>query len=338
MFQIRGGVSLAGGEFGSERTTFSNRAPGIYDYAYKYPGEQTIAYFVNQGLGLLRVPFRWERLQPEPGQPLDPAELGRLRQLVQCVAAYGGVVILDLHNYGRYRLEWFSKPRAFVIDERVGGIVAVSRQQFADFWRRVAAEFAGNRTVIGCGLMNEPHDMGASDWKLISQTAVDALRTVNGDVHVLVSGDEWSRAGHFEEVNGPTAWIHDAAQRTVYEAHCYFDADSSGRYRRSHAAELAADPELNLRGQRRLEVFLGWCRRNDVMGFVGAFGIPGADAGWQAVLKPALESLNASNFPACYWAAGDWWNNYPLSVQPSDDFRQPAPQLSLLKQYLATSR
>ena len=81
-----------------------------------------------------------------------------------------------------------------------------------------------------------------------------------------------------------------SGQRVVYEAHCYFDANGSGKYTLSYADELRADPRLAVRGVLRLREFLAWCRRNEVPGFLGEFGIPGADAGWRDVWPGRLPS------------------------------------------------
>ena len=192
---MRGGVSLAGTEFGSERADFSNRNPGVYGRDYQYPQPPTIEYFAAHGLGLLRLPFRWERLQPRLFAPLASPELARLREVVSRAGASGAVVVLDLHNYGRYRLASGEHARSVTIDESVNGMVPVPREAFADFWRRLAGELAGDPAVVGLGLMNEPHDMGSADWKAISQAGADAVREVNQNAHLVVAGDGWSSAG-----------------------------------------------------------------------------------------------------------------------------------------------
>ncbi len=334
----RSGVSLAGAEFGCHRPEFSNQNPGICGREYIYPTQNTVAYFAEQGLGLIRLPFRWERLQPRLGQPLDPAEMNHIREVLRWAAELGCQVILDVHNYARYRLVVSGEPRDVVIDELLDGQAIVSRTDFADLWRRIAEQFANNRAIGGFGLMNEPHDLGDSNWKAISQCAVDAIRSIDHEITIYVSGQGWANAHLFEEINGPTAWIHDPADRVAYEAHCYFDAESSGQYRLNYAQELKLDPELLDRGVKRLRVFLDWCRRNKVRGFLGEYGIPGRDAGWQMVLRRTLESLQGTGVGACYWAAGEWWHDYPLSLQPTDDFRHPAPQLAVVKELTGSLR
>ena len=72
MTRSRVGVSIAGGEFSSDRPTFSNEHPGVAGQDYTYNSEKTFAYFADRGFRLQRLPFRWERLQPKPGGSLSP--------------------------------------------------------------------------------------------------------------------------------------------------------------------------------------------------------------------------------------------------------------------------
>jgi endoglucanase len=325
----RRGVSLAGPEFGTERPGFCNTSPGMYGQDYTYNSEQTVAYFSAQGFTLLRLPLRWERLQPRLGQDLDEAELSRVKGFVGWARAHGGEVILDVHNYGRYILGG-DRPRECVIDQPAARTALVSRGHFADLWRRLSWAFRDEQAVCAYGLMNEPHDMGGSDWKGISQAAVDAIRAETDRKPILVAGDGWSSAERFGEVNGPRAWVADPAGEVLYEAHCYFDHDNSGHYEHDYAEELAADARLEKRGIDRLRPFLRWCAANRVRGFLGEFGVPGNDPRWQALLARFLEDLDRAGMEGCYWAAGEWWGAYPLSIQPGAESQSPAPQLEAL--------
>src|SRR5687768_6408262 len=66
------GVNLCGAEFGEKEL------PGVYDKHYTYPTAKSLDYYKSKGLMLVRLPFRWERMQPALNGPLDAAELGRL--------------------------------------------------------------------------------------------------------------------------------------------------------------------------------------------------------------------------------------------------------------------
>ena len=94
---------MAGGEFGTDGAGFSNAAPGIYGATYRYDPPQTFRALARRGIRLVRLPFRWERVQPQLGGELDPAEVERIRETVAAAHAAGLVVVLDLHNFGEYR-------------------------------------------------------------------------------------------------------------------------------------------------------------------------------------------------------------------------------------------
>jgi endoglucanase len=324
-------VSLCGAEFGAEKDNFSNENPGVFGRDYTYNSERTAAYFCDRGLRLIRLPFRWERILPRLGQALDAAELKRLKTAVEWVRKCDGQTILDVHNYGRYCILNRGKKRECIIDQRVGGTVVVTRRHFADLWRRLARVFRDEPAVYAYGLMNEPHDMGSSDWQEISQAAVDAIRGEKDHKLILVGGDGWSNAHRFAEVNGDRAWIEDPAAKIAYEAHCYFDSDCSGRYELDYDRELSRDAQLERRGEERLKPFARWCQKNRVTGFLGEFGIPAGDERWHKVLARFLRALDDAGMDSCYWAAGEQWGNYPLSIQPRRDFQQAAPQLRLLR-------
>jgi endoglucanase len=326
----RWGASLAGAEFGADRPGFSNQSPGAFGRDYTYNTERTVQYFCERGAKLLRAPIRWERIQPRLGEELDPLELARLRMLIGWARKHGGSVIIDLHNYGRYTSAEDGRPRSWIIDQEWQGRVAVSRQHFADLWRRIAKAFRDEPGVHGFGLMNEPHDMGASNWHEISQTAVDAIRATDDRRLVLVAGDNWSKAHQFGECNGPSAWVRDPAGNIAYEAHCYFDRDGSGRYELSYDRELAADPELEQRGEKRLARFTDWCDKNHVRGFIGEYAVPTNDARWLTMLARFQTDMRRAGFEGCYWAAGEWWGSYPLTIQPTLDFTKSSPALAIL--------
>jgi endoglucanase len=327
----RRGVSLSGAEFGTDKADFSNENLGVYGRDYTYNRERTAAYFCDHDLRLLRLPFRWERLQPRLGEALDETELKRLKTAIEEAQKHHGEVILDVHNYGRYCVRRHGKKRECVIDQKMGGSVVVTRQHFADLWRRLSREFHNEPAVYAYGLMNEPHDMGSSDWPAISQAAVDAVRGEKDNKLILVAGDHWSNSHRFAEINGARAWIKDPANQTAYEAHCYFDHDFSGRYELSYDKELARDPKVEERSEDRLKPFVRWCRSNRVRGFLGEYGVPASDERWQKVLARFLQALDDASMDSCYWAAGELWGDYPLSIQPRRDFQQAAPQLRILE-------
>src|SRR5215469_12771902 len=90
------GVNLSGAEFGA------NVLPGTYGTQYTYPNQSEVDYFRSRGMNIIRLPFRWERLQHTNDATLDATELGRLNGFVSAATAKGVFVILDPHNFARY--------------------------------------------------------------------------------------------------------------------------------------------------------------------------------------------------------------------------------------------
>lgn len=327
--QYSRGVNLAGAEFGEDSI------PGVFNHDYTYNSEASFRYFAAKNLGLVRLPVRWERLQPTPGGPLDPSNLALLKADIGWAAAHGAKVIIDIHNYGRYRMNENGTLNEYVIDNVYGGIAKVSRADLADFWTRMSNEFKDQAAVYAYDLMNEPHDMGPADWKAISQMALMAVRANADGKLIMVPGNNWSGAYSWPQVHGPTSWISDPAGNFVYEAHQYFDSDNSGTYAASYDDELKKNPDLAAVGVTRLAPFLDWCRNNNVRGYLGEYGIPNTDPRWMTALDNFLMSLDTAGFDGTYWAAGEWWGDYALSVQPQDDFTVDRPQLRVLARHLA---
>jgi aryl-phospho-beta-D-glucosidase BglC (GH1 family) len=300
------GVNLAGAEFGS--------ASGVYGTSYIYPTASELDYFKSEGITLIRLPFMWERAQHTLGGPLDEAEVGRIHTFLDQAAARGMQVVLDVHNYGRY-------------GGQAIGSDAVPTAAFADFWSKMAKEFGGDAGIAGFGLMNEPHDMGgAGVWMAAAQAAVDAIRASGATENIVVAGDGWSSAGMWQLVNGNLA-INDALNKIVYEAHIYFDHDNSGTYQGTYDQE-GATPDT---GVRRLQVFQDWLAAHDAKGFIGEFGVPGDDPRWLTALGNLVDAMHKDGIDGTAWAAGPWWGNYPLSLEPSNGVDKP--QLDILSKY-----
>jgi endoglucanase len=84
------GVNLAGAEFGE------GVLPGTHGRHYVYPSKSEVDHFLARGLRTIRLPFRWERLQPKLSSSFASAELSRLDDLVRYVTGRGGYIILDV--------------------------------------------------------------------------------------------------------------------------------------------------------------------------------------------------------------------------------------------------
>jgi hypothetical protein len=221
----RRGVNTSGGEFYLGMSDFSNRNPGVYGDNYAYPTRGSFAYLASRGHKVVRLPFRWERVQPTltPGATsgaLNTAEVDRLKRVVADARAEGLGVILDPHNWAGYT---FSSGRKYL------GSAGLPISAFKDFWTRFSRQFKDNPGVAGYQLMNEPRSMPgkAPQWEKASQVVVNAIRG-NGDKKRLMVTGYFERegvqgSGVFTFVaNHPTPWIKDPLKKVFYTAHGYW--------------------------------------------------------------------------------------------------------------------
>jgi hypothetical protein len=230
------------GEFGAgfnplaPTSPLSNRNSGAYGSTYSYPSASTYAYLAGKRIAYVRLAFRWERIQPTLGGPLDPVELERLRSSVEAAGRAGVGVILDCHNYGVY----------FAASERGGnrlnlGSASLPIADLVDLWRRLSVDLRDERAVIGYGLMNEPVGVtSARAWEAASSGAAAAIRG-NGDrKRLFVAAFGWDSVSDFSRSHSAGPWISDPIGNTWYEAHQYFDSDMTARYQLSFDQEAVA--------------------------------------------------------------------------------------------------
>lgn len=295
------GINLAGAEFGQGR--------GTYGKDYAYPSDETITYFADKGFNAVRLPFKWERLQPRLNRSFDKAERKRLSDTVKALRKAGMTVILDPHNYAYYG------------NQQIGS-AAVPDSAFADFWSRLAADYKQDAGVQ-FGLMNEPHDVPATQWLASANAAIAAIRETGANNLVLVPGTIWTGAHSWEEerdggANGTVMLgIQDPADNNAYEVHQYLDGDFSGKASTCERADDAV---------KALERFTDWLKRNGKRGFLGEFGGSAEPACLDGLARMTalVHRENAVWTGWTYWAAGDWWPaSEPLNIQPTADGDRP---------------
>lgn len=287
------GVNLAGGEFAS------SRRPGRYGYDYGYPDRRAAAPFLAAGMTAIRLPVLWERLQPVPGGPLVESDMVRLDQSIAALRGFR-LIIIDIHNYARFN----------------GVPMDQHPEWLANLWAQLARRYA-NQQAIAFGLMNEPHDVAASDWRRVVDATIAAIRATGARNLVLVPGTRWTGAHSWNEggsESNATAFadFRDPAGNVAFELHQYLDADSSGTH------DVCVEPET---ATARLAAATNWLRAKHARGFLGEFGAsaePQCLAGLEALLA-AIDHANDVWLGWTYWAGGTRWGQYSYNIQPKDD-------------------
>jgi endoglucanase len=304
------GVALSGAAFGP------SVLPGKHGTNYIYPAESYYKKYAEQGLKLVRLPFLWERMQPQLDTELDAAQLKLLTQSLDFAQKHGVKVVLDMHNYYRY----YKQPI---------GSETVPIKSFADTWKRIALTVGNHPALSGYGLMNEPNTKGL--WPEAALAAAKAIRQVDRTNWIYVAGDRFSSAWHWPQSNTQLIadpWMRDPANNLIFEAHMYLDRDTSGLYK--DKTETFA-PDL---GITRAKPFVEWLRSNNLRGFIGEMGVPNYAPDAIVAMDNLLGYLRDNCVPLTYWAGGPWWGNYILALDVSGGAAQP--QLPVLRKHAAT--
>lgn len=349
--QLLFGVNWAGAEFAG------SRLPGQEGRDFGWPTAESLDYWRSKNVRLIRLPFSWERLQPALMGEFAPDYFAGLKRAVGLMRERDMVVVLDMHNYARYRGQLIGSEQVPVA-------------AFADAWQRLAQAFKDDAAIWGYGLMNEPD---RKVWPPAAQAAVDAIRTVDRKTLIVVANDYagWEAApARIQKYGGAAAasgdlaaWaaermpfgdpaaLRDPATNLCFELHAYFDHDNSGTYRKSYEEELARrdGPEVRVSptvGVERIRPFVAWLQRHGVRGFVGEYGVPAnpdVDVRWLEALENAVVYLRTNNLTSTYWAAGSRWTPGNASViEPTGwpttlgavERQQDRPQLKVLQKYM----
>jgi aryl-phospho-beta-D-glucosidase BglC (GH1 family) len=300
MWQI--GVNLSALENG-------HRIPGAANVDYALPTHAEFDFLLSKNLTLVRLPFKWERLQPIRSGPLDRTYLGYIRAAVAKAAARGMKIVLDCHNYGGYGTD------------KIGGGV-VTDANFADVWSRLAEVFAGNSAIAGYDIMNEPSNMPSlNSWPAAAQDAINAIRAVDTGTPIYVEGNNYSSAFTWIEQNPTLHQLKDPSHLLVFSAHTYLDRDSSGTQYNWSEEVRAGDQLTGLPldtdiGVRRVAGFVKWLRQHSLNGDIGETGAGQDDPNWLIALDKEIDFLRRNNVSFIYWNLGPFYVYYPYSIEP----------------------
>jgi endoglucanase len=301
------GVNLAGAEFNSKKL------PGEVFKDYTYPNTAEMTYIAAQGANIIRLPFRWERIQHQINAALDPGELKRLQNTINQAKALGFCVLLDVHNYATYHAEPIVTP--------------VLQDGFVALWIALAAQL-GNSEHVALGLMNEPAHMPLMEWAALAKRTLAALRTAGADNLVVIGGGDWNGLhSWFNEKDGNSnakafANLKDPLKRTIIEVHQYADSYYSGMGQDCHPPEHF---------EPRFARISQWAKDNNLQLLLGEFGVA-ATPPCLATLDRFLQLMQGSEWKGwTYWAAGSWWGSYPFALNANS--ATPSPQWDYLKTY-----
>ncbi|QLH42635.1 MAG: glycoside hydrolase family 5 protein [Coxiellaceae bacterium] len=244
------GVNLAGAEFGNS----------ISDA--QFPTKNDVIYFAKKGSNVIRLPIKWEYLQPTLST-YDAGYEQQIKNFIEYATQNGLNVILDLHNYMRYN------------HQIIGTTSAVTTQNFADVWAHLAGEYKDNSKVI-FELMNEPHDMSTELVLKNDNAAIAAIRAAGAKNLILVPGNcwdglySWSVSWCGTPNSQVMTGIVDSANNFAIDVHEYFSAPTGGGG--GGNADTVCVAPSNVLQVENAQSFVDWLRKNHYKAFLTEIG------------------------------------------------------------------
>lgn len=302
------GINVAGAEFTGKEL------PGKHGTHYFFPGDNYFKYWQDKGIRNVRFPIKWERLQPALNGDLDATYAGLIDDMLDDAARHDINIILDVHNYARYRGE-------------VIGSEAVPFDAYRDLMERIAKRWHTHSALYAYDIMNEPYGDAERYWPEAAQAGIDGVRQHDRKRPLYIEGNSWSSAARWQKYAEPLLGLKDPADNIVFSAHLYIDNDASGTYKESPAGNF--DTSI---GVKRAEPFIEWLQQHGKRGHIGEFGIPDTHPKWAEAAEELLTYLQRHCIPVSYWAAGPSWGKYRLSIEPKKG--EDRPQMAVLEKFI----
>lgn len=266
------------------------------------------------GYNTLRLPFSDDILEPgtlpdgisfADGRNADLQGLTSL-QVLDRIVAYAGQaglkIVLDRHrpDAGGQPALWYT--------------AAVPESTWIANLKTLASRYAGNPTVVGIDLHNEPHDPAcwgcgdtARDWRLAAQRAGNAVLSVNPQLLIMVEGVQsyegvggWWGGNLMGVARYPVQL--DVPNRLVYSAHDY--ATSVARQ------PWFDDPSFPDNMPGVWDRYWGYLFKQDIAPvWLGEFGTTlqsTVDQKWLAALVTYLRSTSACGADSFHWTFWSW--------------------------------
>lgn len=227
------GVNIAGAE---------NAYPSSSQFNYIYPASAELDYWASKGMGLIRMPLQLRRIQPASYGSLDPigrtdepavagstagtqTNLLAMKAVLDRAMTDGLYVVLDPHNFS------FIHDTNTNTDRQIGADPE-GTAQFVDWWIRVATKFKNYPNVI-FGLMNEPEQETAAQWKTGAVAAINGIAQVTTARWVFIPGTSFTGGHSWVSSGNAAAWagyIPPGGMNIAFEMHEYLDSDFSGQH------------------------------------------------------------------------------------------------------------
>jgi endoglucanase len=165
-----------------------------HTYRDTYITEDDIRFIKSVGFNMVRIPLHWRLFMTDDGA-VEGEGWKLLDRAVGWARASGLYVILDLHaapggQTGINHDDGPGYPLMFYVPRH--------RALTVKLWRAIAARYAGDRTILGYDILNEPiapyHDVATLNPRLepFYKEVTEAIRAVDPGRIVILAAGQWS--------------------------------------------------------------------------------------------------------------------------------------------------
>ncbi|MGE3142699.1 MAG: glycoside hydrolase family 5 protein [Hyphomonadaceae bacterium] len=189
-FPMRKGVNLGN----------ALEAPSEGDWGYRIAPADLDA-IAAAGFDGVRLPVRWDaHMAAAAPFSVEPAFLGRVKEVVSAALAVGLFVQLDVHHYAAL----IEHPEA-------------EADRFRALWAQLARAFAGAPPRLLFEALNEPHGPALAERRLtaLQAAALAQIRPLHPERLVIVGGGNWN------SIDGLSAWTPPPDPRLAVSVHYY---------------------------------------------------------------------------------------------------------------------
>jgi endoglucanase len=292
-----------------------------------YPTSSQIDFYKSRGFNVVRLPHKWDRLQPILYGNLDISGTGsgnaeKYKAAVDYITSQGMYCIIDPHDYaGRSG-----------VNGKIGS-ANLPVDSFDDYWIKLVNYLGDNNKLI-YNLVNEPSGIDGVAWFKSAMSITAAIRSTGKMNHIHVPGSSYTGAHSWVSSGNSTrfASYSDPANNFAFEVHQYLDGDSSGQ---ASTCTIGA-------GSSRLDVFLAWCRETTPArkAFLGEFAAnPSLDSQCGTELPAMMDEWETAKSDVTTgwtaWGGGSYWNStYPFRIEQPVSTDPDNTYLSILKSYV----
>jgi endoglucanase len=225
-----------------ERLLGPERAQAFWvQFRDRYVARADIDFIKSVGFNTIRIPMHYRLLMDEEGE-IGGAGWALLDRALGWSRAAGLLVILDLHaapggQTGTNHDDGPGFPMTFYLPRK--------RQLTIKLWRAIAKRYAGNPTILGYDILNEPiatwHDTATLNPRLdpFYKDVTTAIREEDPGRIVFIAGSQWSTS---LEMLGPP-WTDNLA----YTYHAFW----------ANPKRDAIQRHLNFGARYNVPLFLG---------------------------------------------------------------------------------